>query len=69
MHTLLSVFMDNDKYKHKGKEKDKHKHKHKKEICEYLQHTPAQYVRLKKSKNGMKSYPNCFFRCLMVCSK
>ena len=25
MHTLLSVFMDNDKYKHKGKEKDKEK--------------------------------------------
>ena len=25
MHTLLSVFMENDKYKHKGKEKDKEK--------------------------------------------
>ena len=50
MHTLLSVFMDNDKYKHKGKEKDKHKHK--KEICEYLQHTPAQYAGLKKAKMG-----------------
>ena len=45
-HAHSVVFMDNDK----GKEKDKHKHK--KEICEYLQHTPAQYAGLKKAKMG-----------------
>ena len=49
-HAHSVVFMDNDKYKHKGKEKNKHKHK--KEICEYLQHTPAQYAGLKKAKMG-----------------
>ena len=47
--------MDNDK----GKEKDKHKHK--KEICEYLQHTPAQYAGLKKAKMGWSLIPIVFY--------
>ena len=67
MHTLLSVFMDNDKYKHKGKEKDKEKtntNTRKRYVNTYSTAHTCTVCRVEKSKNGMKSYPNCFLDVL-----